>query len=1135
MAEVPLPTPTDNQVPSTDIRDAVYAGAMLDKVVTSTDLTYTDRLGSEHYTVDGMKAEGDKVVEETRQNLIPLSRQYLTLEAAQADIANIPPGSTTYVRSTDGISLADEYINNAGTLTATGRKMLSQKRVELSDAAAQREIFSNRQALSLTDYTLSKMTLMAQQKKLSFTAAGSRTFTSEDDVTVFVNQISANESSDARARSQALKFTATASNGTAVIASLLPGERFSDGVIDSPYHVLDLTGIAPGTVLLDATNSVFRMVFSNIPLQNTTQLIAPYSVIDTSGVFTAGNTGGYAYDKKSCSMYGVSTPYIQLTIPYAEIISAGYTPDASGGVKYYIDKFSSVVINYKTTDITKKNANFITQLPAGDITLTADQYLVLSADVYHYNGRQKPEFTSSSLARYICDASNDTSMDYTGLLELKVSFPAGLVMHHEDISVTDKDGNYFVGQFAGEDFVNLRFQSNEGFWPDGSFKTGSVWINDTIPAGQKKYYNIDIYANTKQMAAYPSLDYYAPTEGNKRFNITVGSITCRFSWTTYYYGLTSIDSAPNDDVNRVVIGLSTQHRYLDGTTQKTEYFTDNVTLKLSNNGPLFSEVERVAYNAASAVYSSGVLKSITRYRIFNNGQIQVRNLVTAVSMIPVGKMLGAFIPMIVTYGSSVTPNYDFASPAAIIGGTPVGNGSLSIVPTIVNGDIHRDGTAGGPTRPATISMSNNTSSRTLTVQAGWITSSSTDYSFLNWPVEKNWTWSVEAWINTQETESAHFPLASKVLNRPVAFAATGILPNFAVKKAESFLLGLMDGVADFWMNGDSSGIGGMTPPLNLSSPSQLTPFGYLACRELRKPNGTLTVLLPAFISYLNTYYSGTGLGSAYISGSRAIADLVSTVIKPMISFYRAAEYLGETTVTTALKPYITNFADAMVTTVNNKGGIPNKYTDSGTGATNINIYGLLLVALSIKSGFDTSGQYQSCYNTVMSLLTNTSTIFRYTPTIVDSQPVTTSLSRSRWYNYDIDLTAEYLIMTNMLGITPAFKNTTYALHGLCGDGRIRTIDYIISESRRGLLSTPVSVALAMMMSRSVSTGNALVISMQAYERDYLTDPYASGRFYDHSPILGTGMPTDISSHNRVMLEMLSGYFVNEIVKGRVIA
>ncbi|MCP2553855.1 hypothetical protein ACM64K_08045 [Klebsiella pneumoniae] len=127
MAEVPLPTPTDNPVPSTDIRDAVYAGAMLDKVVTSTDLTYTDRLGGEHYTVDGMKAEGDKVVEETRQNLIPLSRQYMTLADAQADIANIPEGSSTYVRSQEDSTLAIEVMNVGGTLQPTGRKMPSQE------------------------------------------------------------------------------------------------------------------------------------------------------------------------------------------------------------------------------------------------------------------------------------------------------------------------------------------------------------------------------------------------------------------------------------------------------------------------------------------------------------------------------------------------------------------------------------------------------------------------------------------------------------------------------------------------------------------------------------------------------------------------------------------------------------------------------------------------------------------------------------------------------------------------------------------------------------------------------------------------------------------------------------------------
>ncbi|EMH98122.1 hypothetical protein KPRYC492_13265 [Klebsiella pneumoniae RYC492] len=39
-----------------------------------------------------MMAKNDEV----RQNLIPLNKQYQTLAAAQADIANIPVGSTTY-------------------------------------------------------------------------------------------------------------------------------------------------------------------------------------------------------------------------------------------------------------------------------------------------------------------------------------------------------------------------------------------------------------------------------------------------------------------------------------------------------------------------------------------------------------------------------------------------------------------------------------------------------------------------------------------------------------------------------------------------------------------------------------------------------------------------------------------------------------------------------------------------------------------------------------------------------------------------------------------------------------------------------------------------------------------------------
>ena len=102
----------------------------LDKLVNGPALTEPDRAGDDLDTWRGMMAKNEALTEETRQNLIPLSRQYATLAAAQADIANIPVGSTTYYRSPDDSALAVEVINNAGTLTATGRKMASYSFVE---------------------------------------------------------------------------------------------------------------------------------------------------------------------------------------------------------------------------------------------------------------------------------------------------------------------------------------------------------------------------------------------------------------------------------------------------------------------------------------------------------------------------------------------------------------------------------------------------------------------------------------------------------------------------------------------------------------------------------------------------------------------------------------------------------------------------------------------------------------------------------------------------------------------------------------------------------------------------------------------------------------------------------------------
>ncbi|HFY9731316.1 sialate O-acetylesterase [Klebsiella quasipneumoniae] len=97
-----------------------------DELVNGPAGTVNDRAGEPLDTWRQMMAKNDEV----RQNLIPLSKQYATLAAAQADIANIPEGSTTYYRSPDDSALAIEVINNAGTLQPTGRKMPSQAAVD---------------------------------------------------------------------------------------------------------------------------------------------------------------------------------------------------------------------------------------------------------------------------------------------------------------------------------------------------------------------------------------------------------------------------------------------------------------------------------------------------------------------------------------------------------------------------------------------------------------------------------------------------------------------------------------------------------------------------------------------------------------------------------------------------------------------------------------------------------------------------------------------------------------------------------------------------------------------------------------------------------------------------------------------
>ncbi|VAS60585.1 flagellar biosynthesis, cell-distal portion of basal-body rod [Klebsiella quasipneumoniae] len=103
----------------------------LDELTNGPAATVPDRAGEPLDSWRKMQEDNAALVDETRQNLIPLSRQYMTLAAAQADIANIPEGSTTYYRSPDDNALAIEVMNVGGMLQPTGRSMVSKAYIDV--------------------------------------------------------------------------------------------------------------------------------------------------------------------------------------------------------------------------------------------------------------------------------------------------------------------------------------------------------------------------------------------------------------------------------------------------------------------------------------------------------------------------------------------------------------------------------------------------------------------------------------------------------------------------------------------------------------------------------------------------------------------------------------------------------------------------------------------------------------------------------------------------------------------------------------------------------------------------------------------------------------------------------------------
>ncbi|MHB5921200.1 hypothetical protein ACYBKM_26540, partial [Klebsiella pneumoniae] len=224
-----------------------------DELVNGPAGTVNDRAGEPLDTWRQMMAKNDEV----RQNIIPLSKQYQTLEAAQADIANIPVGSTTYYRSPDDSALAIEVINNGGTLTPTGRKMPSQVALENATDPLKGPVhLLNESAGYFSEHGSASVNTAStvMQRVSDIVASGTKLLNIDSNGVLVINKI---------VDASPPNITLTVKNNDVEILSLtvLPGETLQAGKVESPWFLVStLGGKTPSQVIFQ--ESVARIIFT---------------------------------------------------------------------------------------------------------------------------------------------------------------------------------------------------------------------------------------------------------------------------------------------------------------------------------------------------------------------------------------------------------------------------------------------------------------------------------------------------------------------------------------------------------------------------------------------------------------------------------------------------------------------------------------------------------------------------------------------------------------------------------------------------------------------------------------------------------------------------------------------------------
>ncbi|MCD5809163.1 hypothetical protein LB412_06755 [Klebsiella pneumoniae] len=307
-------------------------------------------------------------------------REYATLSTAQSDVTagNILNGSYCWVRNSADATLADEYINNAGTLQPTGRKMPSQQAVDNANYA----VGQVATASSVRDNQLHGMS-MPDRRTLAADFTQQLSAWSVGGSVPLNNSGSFSERTLLRLTSFSTAFstaacilTITGAGRTLFSQGFFNGETLSDGVLTTPYFDVAMRQFIVDSVSAGTNTWVLK---GTIKLPQAFSATEARVLRDRQNRITIGlASSSYTYTTDTLA-FDAANEILYVAVSKSRITAAGYEDSISGATAYFWDTYGGLMLSQKSTETQTLPEYTLFFSEAGTVTVATDQ--VCSATV----------------------------------------------------------------------------------------------------------------------------------------------------------------------------------------------------------------------------------------------------------------------------------------------------------------------------------------------------------------------------------------------------------------------------------------------------------------------------------------------------------------------------------------------------------------------------------------------------------------------------------------------------------------------------------------------------------------------------------------------------------------------------------